>query len=452
MSRLAARCVRHPVLLDDSVERAAATTGLDSFAVMARVAQLSSDQLWPGFDPCRVPVALYDGAMTCLFSHPAPPGEFSCSPDHLGVLLVPARHPSLVANSTGEIGGVLTATVDLTGLAGRTVTEVAAIVIHEAFHVIQHERHPTWGANEADLFLYPVDDPDLLALRLLEDMALRRALTTGNHRQALGWAALALDLRRERFASLAEGAAAYERATELHEGLARYIEWRLSPGRPDGLLPEGGFAPDAIRLRGYAMGTAWALLLDRFTEGWREDVERGAALALDDLLHSRLVRQAVPDIELPASERARARVRATAEVAALVERRVARRDAFLSLPGWRLIVEIGAGEPLWSRGFDPMNVERLGPADVLHGRYLALGNASGALEVLNHPSLTVAAGDHPLFTGVRRVMIAGLGSPPEVRESGCAVGWDLAGCQGEFRGARLHWHDQKVVFHIAPNP
>ena len=50
----------------------------------------------------------------------------------------------------------------------------AALLIHEAFHVFQAKRHPGWGANEADLFVYPVEIPPALALRRLESEGLRR--------------------------------------------------------------------------------------------------------------------------------------------------------------------------------------------------------------------------------------------------------------------------------------
>ncbi len=86
------------------------------------------------------------------------------------------------------------------------------------------ERHPEWGANEVDLFLYPVEDASLLALRFLEDGALRRALEARDDAEAARWAAATLELRQERFALLPGEAVTYERAAELHEGLARYVE------------------------------------------------------------------------------------------------------------------------------------------------------------------------------------------------------------------------------------
>lgn len=302
-------------------------------ALLSELERIAKDSLWPGFDPRCTPLAVYDGTSTFLFAHRALPNGFVAWDGYPGTAVFPGRHPSLVANSTAEIGGVLTATVDLTGLMAWTPTEAAALVVHESFHVFQRELHPEWGANEVDLFLYPVEDASLLALRFLEDGALRRALEAQDDAEAARWAAAALDLRQERFALLPGEAVTYERAAELHEGLARYVEWRVAPGSPAHLLPEDGFEPDAVRLRSYATGASLALLLDRLAPGWQEGVESEAAQALDDLLRAQLTdqRSGRRDVSMP--EREAAQARAVADIATLRQRRAARRDAFLALPG-----------------------------------------------------------------------------------------------------------------------
>jgi len=301
------------------VEHGAATVNAD--AVMMRVAEVPAGELWPGFNPCEVPVVLYDGAATFLFGQPVPPEGFIPRSNPYGGLVYPGRHPALVANSTAEIGGAQTATVDLTGLTSPAVAEAAALVVHEAFHVFQRERHPEWGANEADVFLYPVENVKGLALGRLEDGALRRALAARDKGEAARWAVAALELRQERFALLPQAAVTYERAAEVHEGLARYVEWRASPGHLADLLPEDGFKPDAGRLRSYATGASWALLLDRLAPGWQEDVENGAIDSLDGLLRARLLGQRLGHCDISMLEREVAQTRAEADIAALLQRR-----------------------------------------------------------------------------------------------------------------------------------
>jgi hypothetical protein len=128
--------------------------------------------------------------------------------------------------------------------------------------------------------------------------------------------------------------------------------------------------------------------------------------------------------------------KARTDVAALAEERELRLVAFEGKPGWHVVVEAGGGEPLWPQGFDPLNVERVGPGRVLHTRYLRLGNAAGRLEVLDAEALTDGAGPHPLFQGVRRVELTGL-VKPDVSEAKGTVSLRVAGLTLEFKGASV---------------
>jgi hypothetical protein len=57
------------------------------------------------------------------------------------------------------------------------------------------------------------------------------------------------------------------------------------------------------------------------------------------------------------------------------------------------------------------------PGEVLHARFVKLGNDSAAVEVLGRASLTVAAGAHPLFHGLRCLVVSGLAAEPAVSEA-----------------------------------
>jgi len=74
---------------------------------------------------------------------------------------------------------VPTATADISGKAS-SVDELASLLVHETFHVLQGRHYPDWGGNEMDLFTYPVDNAELLAERRLESIALVRALERSN--------------------------------------------------------------------------------------------------------------------------------------------------------------------------------------------------------------------------------------------------------------------------------
>ena len=427
-------------------EAPAAGPAPDAFAIVAEADRLSAGDLWPGFDPRTVPVAIVDGERTILFRHPSPPDGFAPVPGRADAWAYAGRHPAVTANSSAEIGGVATATL-MPARAGATVRERAGVLIHEAFHVFQRARHPGWSANEVELFTYPVDDGELLLLRRMETEALRRALAGGEASRC--WAHGAVYARRERLARMPAGAAAYERATEKNEGLANYVETRAT-GVPDSaIVPAGGFPARAVRERGYATGTAWARLLDRARPGWREELAREDSAALDEMLAASVASPHRFPCMLQ-DEREAMRSAATADVAALREERRERRRAFLDGGGWTLVVE--APGPLFPQGFDPLNVDVVAPGEVLHGRWLRLGNDRGTVEVMDRAALTESAGAHPLFNGVRRLVVAGLPDEPVVREADGTTRIDASGVTATLEDAAIERSGRTITIRMPPAP
>jgi hypothetical protein len=84
---------------------------------------------------------------------------------------------------------------------------------------------------------------------------------------------------------------------------------------------------------------------------------------------------------------------------------------------------------------------------VLHARFLRLGNASGTLEVLGHESLTRAAGAHPLFTGVRELLVR-LPAEPEVEQAEDRLVVRAEGLTLALEGARLERSGQELVVRL----
>ena len=400
------------------------------FAVLAELDRMAALPLWPGFEPRDVPLEIFDGGRTWLLRHPRPPAEFVPVSGSADALVFEGRHESLRANTSIELAGVATAAASFDGKADKT-RALAALLLHEAFHVFQARRHPGWGGNEADLFAYPVENSEALGLRRLESAALARALAAGNRPRTAGWAARALELRRERFALLPAPAAEYERGTEQKEGLARYIEAKAA-GVPARFFPDAEFAPDRVRERAYVSGCAIALLLDRLDPGWKRSLEEKDA-PLDEVLGRATVGTA--PVVLAAAERETALRKAAQDVAAWSASRSALRREFLAAPGWRLVVE--SETPLFPQGFDPLNVERLSSSEVLHTRWVKLANAAGALEALDRRCLTESAGAHPLFEGVRRATLSGFADEPRIEESEGSVQIFARGLTLSFRSARV---------------
>lgn len=422
------------------------TTG--AFAVVAEADRLAARDLWPGFEPRKIPVAIYDGDHTLLFRHPDPPQGFHAVPGRQGVWAYAGRHPSVTANTSAELGGVQTATLmPSSGAVSREAR--AGVLVHEVFHVFQREHHPVWSANEAELFAYPVDDPDLLTLRRMESEALRRAIVVDDRELSGCWARAALDLRRQRFAALTAGSIAYERGTELNEGLATYIE-RRATGAPDStLLPAGEFVPEAVRQRGYQTGVAVARLLDRFSPTWRTVLEQSDSTSLDVLLSSALAARgsSVPTCTFTPAARDRIQAAAATDIRALHTRRAEQRRVFLEQPGWRLVIA-AAGAPLFPKGFDPLNVQSVARGEVLHTRFLKLGNETGEIEVLGLAALTEAAGEHPLFNGVRTLTLTGLASEPVITEANGVVMVNAGGAKMKLRGGTVERTGQTVTVRL----
>ena len=126
---------------------------------------LSDKELWEGFKPLAVPLAVYDGTNTYLWSHPSPPSGFERLADAPNVWRSPGRYPSIVANSVAEINEVDTATVFYKkDEQHQNIDAWISLLAHEAFHIYQRDFLKGRAANEADLFLYPFDDVQLLAL------------------------------------------------------------------------------------------------------------------------------------------------------------------------------------------------------------------------------------------------------------------------------------------------
>jgi hypothetical protein len=399
-------------------------------AVLAELERMAELPLWPGFDPKRIPLAIYDGERTVLVRHPSPPDGFK---QEGGLWVYAGQHPEMRANTSTDLGGVSTATLLLDPQRGRDARQWASVLVHETFHVFQRQRHPSWSGNEAELFTYPLDHAGRLAARRLESDAFRHALAAKDLKDVVCWSGKALELRRQRYASLPAGSVAYERGTELNEGLAAFIE-NLALGDADGPdLPADEYPAAEVRSRAYAIGAAQAALLDRLDPGWRKALEEGQGASLDELLAKALSGKPGSTCAFSSEESSAAEARAREDVARLSQEKQRLREAFLGRPGWK--IEFVSAQPLWPQGFDPLNVTSLGKGEILHRRWVKLGNERGTVEVLDRESLSEGAGEHPLFNGLRKLTIPGLPEEPGLRREGDWLVIASGGVTARLKGA-----------------
>ncbi|MFN8574627.1 MAG: hypothetical protein U0132_21420 [Gemmatimonadaceae bacterium] len=407
--------------------------------------------LWPGYRPDTVPLAIYDGQRTWLVHHPSPPNGFSPSAAGSDILVMEGRHPEVTANSSAQIGGRLTATL-IPNFGTRPAMAWAAVAAHEAFHAYQRATHPTWAANEANLFTYPWNNVEALSLRRLEFDALRRALTAADPRAQGCFASLAMTQRKERFRLMGPDAATYETRNELNEGLAQYIQDKAAGASALERMPTEEFPPDGVRDRVYRSGSAMGQILDRLDPTWRRQLEQGdSSLTLQKVLEEAATRAEAGAPSTCAQDRSFAvkeRMRAKTDIASLTTRLAAERRKVITRPGWSVVIDASQG-PLGLAGFDPLNVSRLTTTDILHRRYVKLGNAGGEMEAIDREVLTIGVGPHPLFNGVKRVLITGLPERPVLDDSVGVVALHIGEVKVKFTGATLKRSGRQMEIHLA---
>lgn len=420
------------------------TPAIDLEREVERISALfPKGELWPGYDPLSIPLAVAWGPQTYLFRHPSPPAGFKpvtgATPN---TFVRDGRLEEVTANSSAKIGGVLTATI-LPGpptTGGPFPQQLAPVAFHEAFHVFQRARHPDWIANELDLIIYNFEVPQLLSFRRLESDALRRALLSYDAEKSKCWIRTALAFRKDRFGRMSPAFSAYERATELNEGLATYIEARAADRIIE--MPANEFKMSEVRQRAYASGSAIAALLDRFLPNWKRDFESGDRKFLDVALGEAAgtgTACAFQPLELEFSSR-----RAWADQDTLWSERSKLHTAFMAKPGWQLKVEASV---LFPQGFDPLNMLLIGTGEIFHSRFLKAGNDNGAIEILNTESETEGAGVNPLGQGFRKVVVTGL-AKPDVTDSLGTVTVKAPGVSLKFKSALVKQEGTTVTVQV----
>lgn len=418
---------------------------------LADLDRLASAELWPGFIARQVPVAIFDGEHTFLYRHPASiPGFRALSNDDSDPIRVYlGRHPTVRANTSTVLAGTATATV-IVSPDHASAEEIAALAIHEAFHVYQQEHHPDWGGNEMDLFAYPMDDVTQLLLSRLESTALRRAVLSAtqsgqaNIAEIASSATTAMNLRHQRFGALPQESVNYERGTELKEGLARYVESKARGSHGCCKIPMLGFAPEAIRLRCYSSGHALAVLLDRLYPSWTERLAHRDCAGLDVWLQSALDHYDTHPHPFKSDAQETVLKQAERDITELRRERVKRRETFVSQPGWSLTIEAAADSPLFLDSFDPMNIDYLGNGQLLHTGQLMLANTTTAFDIIDRSTLTVASAHNPL-DGIARAIVTGLQAEPAVTTSGEETEVTAPGLEVRSRGGRISRTNHHVV-------
>lgn len=421
-------------------ELAAYVRGLDA---------TSARGLWPGFDPSRWPIAVFDGERTLLFRHPSPPPEFAPVPGQPGVLAMPGQYPAVVANSGRDIGGVRTATI--VQRSGQATPNIKLGVLEEVFHLFWLSRHAGFRPNEMARYGYPLEDAAIMRAILAEDEALARAVEAGSAEDAAAWAGAALAIRRQRHELLDDELRTFETALEMLEGTANWFA-QAALAEPPVATTERlrrAWPAERIRWRFYASGTAMCWLLHRLRPGWQITLDRELDRSIVDLLGDAVAASGVMAAAFSPADLAAIEARATRSIADLAARRARLREELAGRTGARIVVDVRSGaERLSIERFDPINLFVLGGGDVVHPAFVALTVADGRIEITNPApvrgeftagtiAVTSSGSHYPLAGSFHTVTVVGIRGVPRVTTGEGRVTIEAEGVKISLAGAAV---------------
>jgi hypothetical protein len=406
--------------------------------------------LWPGFNPQEIPAAIFDGNNTYLIHSVNPPSEFAPMDGKQGISIYPGSHPQIYGNGRIQLDGTWAATVVLrerSPLTGNVYTprDLAAILLHEMFHVHQRLHYPKWAPNEAVLFSYPYDTPERLYLRRLEMKSFLRALNSLDDSEAKKWSAAALGYRDRRLSLLGQDRKQYEDELQRFEGLGNYVE-RTAASKP--MASEDRFqefVPGIIRDLGYLEGSWTAGLLDRLDPDWKHEMDRDPSQSLATLL-SQACNGASP---ASFSQEELKRTEETAQVDFDIwrEERTKLRDELENRPGYQVVIDSEA-LPLNLRMFFATHTEALNDRESLHRRLFMAANSGGSLEVRRRDCVVTATGP----SSILRVAVPGFSTEPEIMRAAESVSLKAEGFTLGFSHATVSRDDQTVLIKLQAPP
>ncbi len=292
----------------------------DDKANLVEVLRLQAElgeELWPGFGQAKIPIILYNDRFEFLIGEVAPPSpwtvvagdDFGGKPYHRRM----ASNPQAFAVRVGSRwAGSMTSLAEMNRKGPLKMGREAYIpfVHHEMFHAFQAVEAPEHFKAAQEAYAsearYPAKEADFIAAWDKEGGLLATALSTSDPAALPGRVREFLQAREARRAQakLSPELLTYERELEWLEGLAKYIEDRVSDlasarkddPRYSSYRPPFWRQADLFRLtkklgqqdgdlRFYLSGMAQAKLLDRLSPGWKQKAMQ-PGVHLEDLLRA----------------------------------------------------------------------------------------------------------------------------------------------------------------------
>lgn len=244
---------------------------------------------WPGFDPLKYPLAIYDTEDTYLFRHPKPPKEFMLFKHRKDTYVFDGRYKGIWDCYQTKFSDEYTAIVSVS-LGEGDAKYYSTVALHELFHVYQEECEELWplSSHWKSAFEYPCYDYKLDQVLKLEELALANALEADNAEEGKGWARRALTLAEEAYGMMPADSADMIRSRQMVEGLATYVDRQFHPRQNLVEILRRGFEPEEYYDRAYFTGDAVALLLQDFNPKWKRTFNKKSVIWLENMLKDSL--------------------------------------------------------------------------------------------------------------------------------------------------------------------
>jgi hypothetical protein len=425
----------HATLLLAGAGVAHAQVPLDTIRTIARIdaegrrlGAAYGSTIWPGYRPDTIPAlyALPQRGFVLVGWDRAMPSGFVRVEGLPRVGWSDSAHESTA--STAEL------------LSGATVAQVTAssldpayllpTTFHEAFHVFENaaRRSTSWfGETENSYYVasYPVFDVANEAGFALEGRILAAALEAKSVARRRQLARQFVAVRQARLQRLDASYAEFDRASEMHEGLAEYAlvralelivahepaDWQSDARRRLAAkwttlasLTDDGH--NSFRIRYYKTGPAIATLLDRLApHTWKTTVMHGlvtldGALAIESGFDAPA--HALRDSATSTFSASALRDTAEHQVADRERAELAQVDSILTQPGLHLVLDPDSlpGRRFGICGFDPQNILEVTPAEQLHTRWVNVCAGKSLDADLHTPAI------HDDSTGTFRAVVS----------------------------------------------
>lgn len=398
---------------------------------------------WPGFDPLKYPLVVYDTEDTYLFRHPKPPKEFMLFKHRKDTYVFDGRYKGIWDCYETKFSGKYTAIVSVKpGLGNAEYYSDTAL--HELFHVYQDECEELWPSSSSweSVFMYPRYDYKLYKTLRLEELALANALEANSADEGKGWARRAIILADKAYEMMPADCADMIRSRQMVEGLATYVDRQFHPRKNLADYLRRGFKPEEYYDRVYLTGDALALLLEDFNPKWKQTFNNKSVTWLEDMLRQGLGKGGY-SCAFSQEELEQADKEARGEMTEAIHRRISLNRSFDKTEGGMLIVEAGK-ESLYLVDGHTSGIKSVLGGKFVSQRGIKIGNNCCTLEIGQYPVLL----DLCLLKGnnaqTRRLVIRGLDNL-ELSSENDKLTVKCDRLNGEFSHAAYTFKDNKLT-------